>query len=90
MVVSVRDLKNKLSAYLRRVRAGARVIVTDRGRPIAELAPIATDDLAPEARLERLAAAGELQRPRGRGLEDIEPTRVRGGAVSRTLLEDRG
>jgi antitoxin (DNA-binding transcriptional repressor) of toxin-antitoxin stability system len=35
--VGVRELKNKLSAYLRDVRAGTRVLVSDRNRVIAEL-----------------------------------------------------
>ncbi|MCC6196060.1 MAG: type II toxin-antitoxin system prevent-host-death family antitoxin [Burkholderiales bacterium] len=37
--VGVRDLKNKLSEYLRRVRSGERVLVTDRGEVVAELLP---------------------------------------------------
>ncbi len=37
--VGVRDLKNKLSEYLRRVRLGERVLVTDRGEVVAEFLP---------------------------------------------------
>jgi antitoxin (DNA-binding transcriptional repressor) of toxin-antitoxin stability system len=37
--VGVRELKNRLSEYLRLVRAGERVLVTDRGEVIAELGP---------------------------------------------------
>lgn len=36
--VGVKDLKNNLSAYLREVRRGTRVLVTDRQRIVAELA----------------------------------------------------
>ena len=35
--VGIKDLKNNLSAYLRDVRRGARVLVTDRDRVVAEL-----------------------------------------------------
>src|SRR5437762_757049 len=35
--VAVRELKNRLSAYLREVAAGEVVLVTDRGRVVAEL-----------------------------------------------------
>lgn len=35
--VGVKDLKNKLSAYLREVRAGVRVLVSDRDTVVAEL-----------------------------------------------------
>jgi prevent-host-death family protein len=37
--VGVRDLKNRLSEYLRRVRLGESVLVTDRGEVVAELMP---------------------------------------------------
>jgi prevent-host-death family protein len=33
----VRNLKDHLSEYLRRVRQGERILITDRGRPIATL-----------------------------------------------------
>jgi antitoxin (DNA-binding transcriptional repressor) of toxin-antitoxin stability system len=35
--VGIRELKNRLSEYLRRVRAGEEVLVTDRGEVVAEL-----------------------------------------------------
>lgn len=37
--VGVRELKNRLSEYLRQARAGEGVLVTDRGEVVAELAP---------------------------------------------------
>jgi antitoxin (DNA-binding transcriptional repressor) of toxin-antitoxin stability system len=37
--VGIHELKNKLSLYLRLVGAGESVLVTDRGRVIAELRP---------------------------------------------------
>lgn len=37
VTVGIRELKNNLSRYLRRVQAGERVMVTDRGNPVAEL-----------------------------------------------------
>jgi len=46
--VGIRELKNGLSGYIDRVRAGEEVIVTDRGRPVARLSPLDTarDQLA--------------------------------------------
>lgn len=35
--VGIRELKNHLSEYVRQVRAGERLLVTDRGRVVAEL-----------------------------------------------------
>jgi len=37
--VGVRELKNRLSEYLRQVRAGEGVLVTDRGEVVAEISP---------------------------------------------------
>ncbi|MBI4634789.1 MAG: type II toxin-antitoxin system prevent-host-death family antitoxin [Candidatus Rokubacteria bacterium] len=38
--VGVRELKNRLTQYLRRAKYGEEVIVTERGKPIALLQPI--------------------------------------------------
>ncbi|MFN2490939.1 MAG: type II toxin-antitoxin system Phd/YefM family antitoxin [Actinomycetota bacterium] len=37
--VGVRELKNSLSSYLRKVRDGETVVVTDRGVPVARMIP---------------------------------------------------
>lgn len=67
--VGVRELKNRLSEYLRQVRAGESVLVTDRGEVVAELTPpghgTADGNVAPGLRalakrgLATLAATGE-------------------------------
>ena len=60
--VAVRELKNRLSAYLRDVARGEVILVTDRGRVVAELRR-PTRDVPPgsiEQALERLHAEGVL------------------------------
>jgi antitoxin (DNA-binding transcriptional repressor) of toxin-antitoxin stability system len=37
LAVGIRELKARLSAYLRRVHAGDSILVTDRGRVVAEI-----------------------------------------------------
>jgi prevent-host-death family protein len=44
MNVGVRDLKQHLSEYLRRVAAGETLHVTDRGVPVALITPVAAAD----------------------------------------------
>lgn len=44
--VGVRALKDHLSKYLRRVAEGERIVVTDRGEPLAALTPIEETDEA--------------------------------------------
>lgn len=54
-VVGIRELKNRLSEYIRRVRAGDEVLVTDRGEVVAELRPPAR--VPPDTRIEAGFAA---------------------------------
>jgi prevent-host-death family protein len=58
--VGVRELRQRASELLRRVEAGETFEVTDRGRPVALLAPVR--DRRP---LDRLRDAGELEPSRG-------------------------
>ena len=53
--VGTRDLKNKLSEYLRRVKAGETIAVTEHGKTIGQIVPI-LPDLA--SRLKSMAASG--------------------------------
>lgn len=60
--VGVRELKNRLSEYIRQVRSGEGVLVTNRGQVVAELTPAghgATDTSVP-ARLLALARRGHV------------------------------
>jgi len=57
---SVSDLKAKLSQYLDQVKAGAEVLITDRGRPVAQLVPISTGSQHGES-LKRMQKQGLLR-----------------------------
>jgi prevent-host-death family protein len=60
-LVSITELKARLSHYLREVRRGGEVQILDRGRPIALLVGVpATGDESNRARL-RLIRAGVLR-----------------------------
>ena len=61
--VAISELKAKLSEYLKAVRAGEEVIVTDRGKPVARLAPISGADDT-ESRLRGLFRAGLARQKR--------------------------
>ena len=86
-VVGVRDLKNRLSHHLKRVRGGARLTVTERGRPIATLSPVEEkDDLA---WLHKMVAEGRAHWNGGKPKGSKNPPRVRGQRVSDIVIEDR-
>ena len=57
--VGIRELRQRASELLRRVEGGESIEITDRGRPVAVLAPLPADPL------HRLIAAGELQPSEG-------------------------
>jgi prevent-host-death family protein len=61
---NIADLKNRLTQYLREVRAGEEIIVCDRNRPIAKIVPLAPEEDDGDA---ALVAAG-LMRPAERRL----------------------
>jgi prevent-host-death family protein len=87
--VGIRELKAHLSRYLKRVRSGARLMVTDRGRSIATITPVETP--ADVAWAHRLVAEGRAQWSGGKPVGSPRPVRVRGArTVSDAVLEDRG
>ncbi len=64
---SIRDAKNRLSALLAMVRRGARIVITDRGLPVAVLMPpedAGERAAAATARLDELVRAGLVARRR--------------------------
>ena len=58
---SVSQLKLSLSAYLRKVKAGEEVVITERGHPIARLLPLASTAALLE-HVRNLEAQGLLKR----------------------------
>jgi len=68
VTVGISELKNKLSAYIDKVRAGESVLVLDRGVPVAELrAPTLSND----ERIARLIRKGILRPAKGKLPEDF-------------------
>jgi antitoxin (DNA-binding transcriptional repressor) of toxin-antitoxin stability system len=91
MNVGTKELKNRLSHYLRLVREGERVSVCDRGKVIAELRPAEGPSEGENEALKELARKGLVTLGRGR-LRDVAPIRPqrRGRRLSTIVLEDRG
>jgi antitoxin (DNA-binding transcriptional repressor) of toxin-antitoxin stability system len=64
-VVGIKQLKAKLSEYIRLAKAGETVLVTERDEVVAELRPVRRQALAAgplDDVLEALAASGEITR----------------------------
>ncbi len=87
--VAVRELQHRLSAYLREVAAGEVVLVTDRGRVVAELRRPSAEALPSPAEqaLERLVTAGVLTIGLPQDPSSYRRTAVRIARSSQTLLD---
>lgn len=91
-VASVSEAKNALSALLDRVKAGASVLIVDRGRPVARLEPVGRlgDELGG---LEQLVRDGVVRPGRGKPpravLTTAPPAARRGASALRALLDER-
>ena len=59
-LIAQRELRNDVSAVLRRVEAGERLRVTVDGRPVADLVPIARPTYLPVADLLHILAVAPL------------------------------
>lgn len=87
--VGSRELKNRLGTYLRRVRRGETLRITDRGEVIAQLSPVQPTESSLEARLNQAALEGFLTLPKHKGLTPFEPIQSSGPSLSQTIIEDR-
>lgn len=79
--VGIRALKQNASAVVALAAAGETIMITDRGRPVAQLAPV------PSSRLEALVRAG-LARPARRNIADLSAPEP-GPGLSATLAAMR-
>lgn len=84
-IVGIRELKVKLSAYIDEVQRGESIMVTDRGKEVALLAPLSS-----EFRFVRLLEKyGKVRwaggKPQGLNM-DIN---IEGKPLSSTILEER-
>ena len=86
--IGVRELKARLSQYLKRARGGERILITDRGHAIAVLAPVTQ---APSIeQVQKLVSCGMAHWGGGKPKGAARPARLKGGpSVAQTIVEDR-
>jgi prevent-host-death family protein len=88
ITVGIREIKGQFSHYLRQVKAGATVVITERGTPVGRLVPVAS---SLEDRLTELVAARQLawsgRRFRSSSLPRARPLGRK--MVAEILVEDR-
>lgn len=89
--VGSREFKNRMGRYMRAIRKGESLLLTDRGKPVAKISP-ADEEANPEPTimdiLKRLEAEGKLRLGR-RPLGKFRAIPSRGKSASEMILEDR-
>ncbi|MFZ0429517.1 MAG: hypothetical protein WAO20_15470 [Acidobacteriota bacterium] len=88
---TISQVKNRLSAYLRKVRQGESVLILDRHRAVARLERV-DNETAPNDSLDRLERNGLIKRSRTPlPLELLRTAPPEAGkSVVEALLEERG
>ncbi|HEX9694699.1 MAG TPA: type II toxin-antitoxin system prevent-host-death family antitoxin [Actinomycetota bacterium] len=91
---TVTEAKNRLSAYLDRVKSGETIVIVDRGRPVARLIPASSASEDASGRLARLERAGIVSPGRRAPHPSIAKTKPpkgrRGASALAALLDERG
>ena len=83
---SLYDAKARLSEIVRKVREGQSVTITYRGKPVAEIRPIAPAPQTFDDRIRELEERGVIVRSPGRRGK-LRPIARRPGALARFLRE---
>jgi prevent-host-death family protein len=85
--IGIRELKENMSRYMKKVRAGERIIVTDRKNDVAIIMPIGIK--AGEEKLYQFIQRGLASWSGGR--PEGMPSRIvsKGMSVSSAVVEDR-
>jgi prevent-host-death family protein len=89
----IRELKDNLSRYIRRIEAGERIAITAHGRVVAELVPPGSSQQGRRAsRFDELVADGVIRPPLEPGdlTEDWPDIRLPPGTAAELIDADRG
>jgi prevent-host-death family protein len=89
--VNVADLKNRLSWYLKQVKAGEEILVRDRTTPVARIVPLVHHPDHDED-LVHLAGQGKLRMGEGAldaSFWDLPAPKVPAAALKRAIEDER-
>jgi prevent-host-death family protein len=87
----IAELKARLSEFIARARGGDEVLITDRGRPVARIVPLAGSDALTgrQAELVRAGLAREPTGPLEPGFLDLPRPCDPDGRSLESILEER-
>lgn len=82
--VGIRELKAKLSSYIDKARNGQQIVITDHGIEVAVINPVTIERRAIMSLVKEGDAHWSGGKPRG-----LDGIKIRGKAISETILEER-
>jgi prevent-host-death family protein len=91
METGIRELKDNLSRYIRRIEAGEHVVVTAHGRIVAELVPPVASGNGRTSQFDRMIASGVITPPveDGDPLEGCPKISLPAGTAAALIEQDR-
>lgn len=87
IAVGIKDLKNKLSYYLRMIKKGEKVVITEREKVIATIVPVERVD--EDSKLLSLVKEGFAAWKGGKPTGSKQSLKITGKTVSEIVIEDR-
>ena len=92
MNIGTAELRNRLSYFLKQVRRGRRVVVLDRGQPVAELVPFTSEAQDLGGRIAEMSREALVTARPVRERQTVRPTRLHRADVraARLVSEMRG
>ena len=89
MKVGLREANLHFSKYVRFLKAGEKIVLTERGVPIGVIRPVAKDAEGLESRLKSLEDQGILRRASRGKMPLPRPISLRGKPLSKVAIEGR-
>lgn len=82
--VGVKELKEKLSKYVNKVRHGEKVIITDHGKEVALIMPLTGEYHKIKSLIDSGKAIWSGGKPEG-----VKGIKIKGKSLAETILEER-
>ena len=87
ITVGIKELKNRLSLYIRRIKNGEKVVITEREKVIATIVPV--DSVDEDSKLFSLVKDGFATWKGGKPVGSRHPIKIKGKTFSEIVIEER-
>ncbi|HMK66531.1 MAG TPA: type II toxin-antitoxin system prevent-host-death family antitoxin [Thermodesulfobacteriota bacterium] len=82
--VGIKELKARLSNYVSQAKEGQEIVITDHGKDVALIVPLSRERQAIKSLMVEGKANWSGGKPKG-----LQGIRIKGKALSKTVIEDR-